>query len=515
MKTRQIEIGMDAAEHNNPNDNNNNNNNNNAMEAVLLVPPKLTRSAYQTLLLTGSVPRPWHSAGRHGSRTHRVNNDSMGIPLISTAVVQLLNTNEDIKTLLQTDGVQIIHKLVIPSNKIPKQECVDATVHPERRSTTTTTTSSSFPAETFKFCEMFAGIGGFGLALEAMGGKCVFCSEVLDRCQTVYRNNSTMDAADMHGDIYKVTNHQLAALTKIPVDLLVGGFPCQPFSALGSQPGLNDTTRGGLFLEIVRFLQVVQPKAFLLENVPGMLQLPDAFQTIVKALEGVGYQVKTEVISARCVTATSRKRLLFVGLRTSPSCNTTATPFEFPYIPDLGLRAGDVLDYELDKSILEMTDAQMEQLGSKKSKWKPSRLAWEDTVCDTLDSHYGVCVGKGNSQLVPTSRTPRRMSPRECASVMGFPMTFQLPLQQIDQGEMAYIKEQYRMIGNAVCPPLMAAVAGAVLERCLGNGWEEHGRRIAIQLAFQALRPSRRAATKERWKKEFPFLVSEDFVLIV
>jgi DNA (cytosine-5)-methyltransferase 1 len=462
-------------------------------EAVLLIPPKLTKSAYQTLLKAGVVPRPWHTAGRHGSRTHRVG-DKMGIPLISSAMtIEKVPYNEDLKELLTTNGLKIVHKAVVQSNKIPKPQPMDATVHPERKPTTAT--PSTKLTSTFTFAEMFAGIGGFGLALEAMGGKCVFSSELLERCREVYERNSNINSANIHGDIYQVTNEQFPT----SVDLFVAGFPCQPFSALGLQPGLDDS-RGVLFLEIVRFLKIVQPKAFLLENVPGLLQLKDAYETIVKALEQVGYNVKTEVVSARCLAATSRKRLLFVGLQS----RSASSEFLFPYIPDLGLRARDVIDYELDEPILVLTDAQMEQLGSKKSNWKPSRLAWEDTVCDTLDSHYGVCVGKGNSQLVPTTTTPRRMSPRECASIMGFPTTFSLPTKQNGQGDMSFIKEQYRMIGNAVCPPLMAAVAGAVLERVLGEkGWEEYGRQISVKLALAALRPTRRAVAVEKLKKEF------------
>ena len=474
-------------------------------EAVLLVPPKLTKSAYQTLLRNCVVPRPWHLAGRHGSRTHRVG-DMMGIPLVSSVlVIQKAHSNDDLQKLMNTEHVRIVHKSVVPSNKVPKEEPVDATVHPERKSKSKTHATIHFTkpisrsTSRFTFAEMFAGIGGFGVALEALGGECVFCSELLERCRQVYTNNLTVHPTNLHGNSYDITNAQFPT----SVDLLVAGFPCQPFSALGSQPGLEDA-KGVLFLEIVRFLKVVQPKAFLLENVPGLLQLSNVYETIVKALEDVGYNVTTEVVSARCLTATARKRLLFVGLR---NCCTNQN-FLFPYIPDLGLRAGDIMEYDLEESLLELTDDQMAQLGSKKSKWKPSRLAWNDTVCDTLDSHYGVCVGKGNSQLVPTHSRPRRMSPRECASIMGFPAYFQLPNPQRDQGNKAHLKEQYRMIGNAVCPPLMAAVAGAILEQVLldDSGWEEYGRRTAIKLALEAVRPNRHDALQDQWAKEFAFL---------
>ena len=155
-------------------------------EAVLLVPPKLTKSAYQTLLRNCVVPRPWHLAGRHGSRTHRVG-DMMGIPLVSSVlVIQKAHSNDDLQKLMNTEHVRIVHKSVVPSNKVPKEEPVDATVHPERKSKSKTHATIHFTkpisrsTSRFTFAEMFAGIGGFGVALEALGGECVFCSELLE-----------------------------------------------------------------------------------------------------------------------------------------------------------------------------------------------------------------------------------------------------------------------------------------------------------------------------------------------
>ena len=109
--------------------------------------------------------------------------------------------------------------------------------------------------------------------------------------------------------------------------------------------------------------------------------------------------------------------------------------------------------------------------------------------------HYGNSPGRGDSQLVPC-RAPhsvRRFSPRECARLMGFPNSYKLPDRREGQGEMAWYKEQYRMFGNAVCPPLIAALAGAVLARCKDisgyekhKDWEEWGRQTAIRLSFAA-----------------------------
>jgi DNA (cytosine-5)-methyltransferase 1 len=393
----------------------------------------------------------------------------------------------------------------------------------------------------FTFCELFAGIGGFGVALEALGGTCVFASEIsAPSIRTYCRNVKTLPKVS--GDIWKIQN--------IPRhDLLVGGFPCQPFSSLGQQPGLEDdktTTgrptdenvvggRGQLFTQIVRVLKECQPQAFLLENVPGLIHTDNgnALQTILSALEGAGYTVTTEVCSSRGLTAQSRKRFYLVGLRNRDK----AEPFLFPFMPDLGLRVRDILhtekelqtsfavtgvpletridtnDKELTIAAFRLTDTQMDQLRFRSKTWKPAKLAWDDTVCDTMDSHYGVTVGKGNSQLVPCSAPhhPRRFTPREAARLMGFRNSFLLcGPSSSSQGFHTFIKEQYHMLGNAVCPPVIAVLAGAILAQCPGiakptehSDWVEAGLFSAIDLALEAVAPCRRIAVQQALHASF------------
>jgi len=536
---------------------NKNENNNNKNEWVLLVPPKLAKSSYSILIQSHAVARPWHLAGRYGSRTHRhVDADvdgalRIGIPVLSDVILHRQSLqHEALQTLLTVPGVQLVWKEYTASNRAAKHETVDGRIHPERapaakpstdRSGTgagagTTTSSATTPTPPavslapqtdsspccrFTYAELFAGIGGFGVALSAMGGQCVFMSELEESCRTVLAQNfptasctanSNNSNTILHGDIYQVSNETLAALPK--VDLLVGGFPCQPFSALGQQPGLQDPGKGQLFLEIVRCLCQLQPAAFLLENVPGLVCMPTALETIVAALSEVGYTVSMEVCSSRGLTATARKRLYLVGLlqttaaaaairqkpTTFTSTDTTVKDFCFPFVPDLRLQARDVIDYEnltkQELALLSLTDEQLSLLNASKH-WKPAHLAWPDNTCRTIVSHYGNSVTRGGSQLVPTaSGTPRRFTPRECARLMGFPHTFQLPQQRPLQGDMAHAKEQYRMLGNAVCPPVVAALAGAVLAHCptvqlppgglVAEDWVDYGRATAIQLARAA-----------------------------
>jgi DNA (cytosine-5)-methyltransferase 1 len=396
------------------------------------------------------------------------------------------------------------------SNRIPKVQLLDASIHPERSPTEKKLSTSRKGATEFTFIELFSGIGGFGLALEALGGRCVFASELDEDCRAVYAKN--MGPVPLFGDIYQVPDSSIPSGDDA-IDLLVGGFPCQPFSNLGTQPGFDDKVKGQLYLQIVRVLKLSQPRAFLLENVPGLLRMTEAFNTIVAALESAGYYVSTQVCSSRGLTATSRKRLFFVGLRHGNNDDC----FEFPFVPDLGLRALDVIDYwdEADTdlmTLLRLSDAQMDQLRHKSKQWKPAKLAWPDVTIDTLDSHYGVTVGKGNSQLVPCPAPshPRRFSPMECARVMGFPAsTFVFLTQSETQGDMAYLKKQYHMFGNAVCPPLIAAIAGAVIGSCrpeLRDAWVVHGRNVAMQLAVSAVLPSRQDPTWTRLRCNYPNL---------
>jgi DNA (cytosine-5)-methyltransferase 1 len=161
--------------------------------------------------------------------------------------------------------------------------------------------------------DLFAGIGGFGIAFEALGGICSFACEIDERCCSVYVQNMN-SSVPLYGVIHQIPDSVFPSITD-NIDLLVGGFPCQPFSSLCQQPGLKDPVKGQLYLQIVRALRLSYPKAFLLENVPGLFRMTMELSTIVNALEEVGYHVKTELISSRGLTATSRKRLFLVGLR--------------------------------------------------------------------------------------------------------------------------------------------------------------------------------------------------------
>ncbi len=491
-------------------------------EWVLHIPPRLTKSAYQILLSCNAAPRQWHLEGRFGSRTHVVEKGKInGIPILyneeqmKKMIESSNNHNTELEELINTDGVSIVEKEFVQNHRTRQLvPTVDARIHPELEpegyeipsiKPICTDAKYSHGAHSFTYAEMFGGIGGFGVGLEALGGKCVFYSEIDEQCRETYKLNfPETETSCIHGDIYDVQDSELPR----NLDLLVAGFPCQPFSNLGDQPGFQcEKGRGQLFLQIVRVLEISRPKAFLLENVPGLLSMKDTLDVILKAFRGAGYKVYAEVCSAAGLTATVRKRLFFVGIRNDLAKSESEGTYQFPYIPDLKLSAQNILDYDtLDKSeanILKLSPETFDQL--RKSRWKPHHLAWPNKKCDTLTSHYGNAVGRGDSQLVPSSspNPPRRFSVRECARIMAFG-NFKFVSARHDQGEMAYRKQCYRMLGNAVCPPLIAALAGSVLDAidvqmsddvdvktkaAATSCWTEKGRDVAIQLACQSLRP--------------------------
>lgn len=560
-----------------------------AEEPVLLVPPRLTQSAYALLVKHGLVPRKWHLEGRYGSRTFRPSDyaspaltppsqkrkmtketaaskdggeaDSidrrMGLPLLESAVVNgelamTTDPDEEMKTLLATPGVEIVRLRVPHPKNAPKPEHIDATIHPDRapakiplyrriRKPDVSRNSGATPA--FTFMELFSGIGGFGVALEALGGQCLFASEINKNCNQVYMNNMAHPPKDgVHGDIYKVPDDAFPAEGQC--DLLVAGFPCQPFSRLGAQPGFEDGDRGMLYTQIVRALKVSCPKAFLLENVQGLADMGDSLKEILVSLNEVGYDVTTEVVSSRGLTVQSRKRLFFVGILradTVASAGESAKKrpqFSFPYVSDLALRARDVIEYDCNTAVDEfdqyrLSAAQMEQLLSRSKRWKPAKLAWPDTTLDVLDGHYGVTVSKGNSQLVPGAApsNPRVFTPKECARVMGFPSWFEIPKTtareddetrtvhandttrndnyETDQdivAERSHRKRLYLMFGNAVCPPVIAVLAGAVLAEIMdGNDnrrscidWRSKGLEVAVSLSLEAIIETQRETIIQR-----------------
>jgi DNA (cytosine-5)-methyltransferase 1 len=305
----------------------------------------------------------------------------------------------------------------------------------------------------FTFIDLFAGIGGIRIPFEELGGICVFTSEI-DRyaCKTY--------AANFHeqpvGDITKIDG---AAIPRH--DVLLGGFPCQPFSisgvskyrSLGRDHGFLDQTKGTLFFDIVRILRHHQPKAFLLENVKNLRShdTGNTWRVIKGTLEQeLGYTVYDQIIDARLLVPQHRERIFIVGFR-------DPVPFTFPTIPDEKPLVRAILEIEVDPKYT-LTDHLWGYLQTYAEKHRDKGngfgygLANLDGISRTLSARY---YKDGSEILIPQEgKSPRRLTPRECARLMGFPEEFTIPVSDT---------QAYKQFGNAVVVPLVRVVAGAMI----------------------------------------------------
>ena len=352
----------------------------------------------------------------------------------------------------------------------------------------------------FRFIELFAGIGGFRVALEALGGRCVFASEFHPTARTVYLENwpcgTEASASDvLAGDIRLIPSDEVA-----DHDLLTAGFPCQPFSTLGRQAGLGEN-RGLLFLHVCRLLRQKRPAAAVLENVPGLLSANDgeALTSVVRELTCSGYRVAYRVHNSRCVLAQKRKRVYIVAIR--GDLDAACERFRFPWLPELGRTLGDVLERPAPQpdelqSLLIPEDRWSRVRNSTAFEEAPDEILGDlGQPAATLISSYGRS-GSGQyaryTQLVPMSEgadgVPRRLSILECARLQGFPDGFR-------RSSCDGPKSWYRLIGNAVSPPVVCAIAAAVV--CALQHGERGCRDCRLPGTAVALRLALRAASDE------------------
>lgn len=319
----------------------------------------------------------------------------------------------------------------------------------------------SSSGSSFRFIELFAGIGMFRVACEKAGGRCVFASEIATPAREVYGLNFKETPS---GDIT-----ELPADAIPDHDLLTAGFPCQSFSTAGDQQGLSDS-RGKLFFEVCRVLSLKQPRLFLLENVANLLVMEDGsvFQTVRTSLELCGYLVSSRVIDAAAVVPQRRRRVYLIGSRkdipqatdhdllwTQIEHNVLATPRLFPTVRDL-------LD-STPSEALRLTSTQWANVTRLRSRREDYAIDL-DGVSHTLMGSYRVSYPKF-SQLVPFPLTAaasssgqpvewRFLSPVECAKLQGIPECFCMHPHTPSFTENA----QYKLIGNSVCPMIVFVI---------------------------------------------------------
>lgn len=309
------------------------------------------------------------------------------------------------------------------------------------------------------FIDLFAGIGGMRLAFEKAGGRCVFTSEYDKYAEKTYRLN--FDNDPVHGDITQI---RPASIPKH--DILLAGFPCQPFSiagvskkkSLGRSHGFEDPTQGTLFFNVKQILAHHRPRAFLLENVKNLVSHDrgHTFRVICQALvEDLGYDVHWRVLDARALVPQHRERIFIVGFR-------APRDFVWPTLPKASPRLERILEEHVDpKYTLSDKLWQYLQNYARKHRERGNGFGFgkfgEHDVARTLSARY---YKDGSEILIDQGqRNPRRLTPRECARLMGFPDNFKIEVSDT---------RAYKQFGNSVVVPLVQRVA-ASLVRTLGE----------------------------------------------
>ncbi len=309
----------------------------------------------------------------------------------------------------------------------------------------------------FKFVDLFAGIGGIRLAYQNLGGKCVFTSEWNTYAKKTYEANF---GEVPFGDITKIHTDQIP-----DHDILLAGFPCQPFSiagvskknALGRAHGFKDETQGTLFFDIVRILEAKRPKAFMLENVKNLTSHDrgHTFKVIMGSLNELGYNVTAKVLDGKHFVPQHRERIIIVGFNSEVFKGN----FEYPVMPNIDHCMEEILLNDVEDKYT-LTDHLWKYLQNYALKHKEKGngfgfgLIKREGISRTMSARY---YKDGAEILIPQpGRNPRRLTPREAARLQGFPDNFVIPVSDT---------QSYKQFGNSVVVPLIQSVGEEIVKK--------------------------------------------------
>lgn len=305
-----------------------------------------------------------------------------------------------------------------------------------------------------RFVDIFCGIGGFRVAFERAGCECVWSCDWDVHSQKTYEANF---GEKPHDDIHTV------AVADIPKhDILCAGFPCQPFSiagvskklSLGRKHGFDDEKQGNLFFSLAEIIDYHQPSAFVLENVKNIRghDKGRTFDIIYRTLtEALGYKVFWKIIDAQSVVPQHRERIFIVGFK-------PARTFEFPIFPEKGPSIETILESKVPEKYI-LTDHLWQYLQNYAAKHKAAGngfgfgLVGKNGIARTLSARYykdgsEILISRGNG------KNPRRLTPRECCRIMGFPDDFRIPVSDM---------QAYKQFGNSVVVPVVERIAVQIL----------------------------------------------------
>jgi DNA (cytosine-5)-methyltransferase 1 len=327
----------------------------------------------------------------------------------------------------------------------------------------------------FTFVDLFAGIGGLRMGFEPLGGQCVFTSEWNTYCQKTYLQNFRCDH-EIAGDIREVAGKDIP-----DHDLLLAGFPCQPFSiagvskknALGRPHGFRCDAQGTLFFDVARIIEAKRPRVFVLENVKNLVNhdLGRTFRVIQDTLANeLGYQIHVRILDARWFVPQHRERIFIVGFREktdfdfnrlslphfsqAPKLSSILHPQDGSEPPEAHYTVGPNAAVSSKYTLSEHLWTYLQNYAAKHRDAGNGfgySLVGPDDVARTLSARY---FKDGSEILVRQSgKAPRRLTPRECARLMGFDRPgdpFKIPVSDT---------QAYKQFGNAVVVPVVRAVA--------------------------------------------------------
>ena len=401
------------------------------------------------------------------------------------SLVEKYNIKLDfLKKKQEDNSAAVISHYAMTKNKVYKTDAIEETkelIRKEYKLDTPITTKAAesaiqswlykfhdipFPGpvtgeEKFTFIDLFAGIGGFRMALQDLGGQCLFSSEWDKFSQQTYKAN--------YGEVPfgDITKEEVRKYIPQKFDILCGGFPCQPFSiagvskkiSLGKKHGFDDEKQGNLFFHVADIIQKHRPKVFFLENVKNLVSHDkgNTFRVIKETLEGLDYSFDRRVLDGRYFVPQHRERTIMVGFDKRVFGSDVCFDFDKVEIPPADKAIKSILEKKVDKKYT-LTDHLWNYLQEYAKKHKENGNGFGFGLVDlngvtrTISARYHK---DGSEILIPQKgANPRRLTPKECALLQGYPSDFVIPVSDT---------QAYRQFGNSVVMPLIKAVGKEIV----------------------------------------------------
>ena len=311
------------------------------------------------------------------------------------------------------------------------------------------------PKHKFTFIDLFAGIGGFRIAMQSVGGRCLFSSEWDSAAKKTYESNF---GEVPFGDIRKIPEMEIAKH-----DVLCAGFPCQPFSLAGvsarnsldSAHGFACETQGTLFFDIARIIEAKKPKIVFLENVKNLVGHDGGktFSVIRKSIRDLGYSFNYKLIDASSLVPQKRVRCYIVCIRGGKQ------EFKFPEFGGEPLPLKSILEKRVDERFT--ISSKLWEGHQARTSRNLARGTGFTAFCADINKPSNTIVARygkdGKECLIPQHRkNPRMLTPRECARLQGFPEIFRIPNAKTTA---------YRQFGNSVAVPVVQRIAERISQQ--------------------------------------------------